>query len=715
MSYKINFSDQIANEDGITINDNTINTTTSLGFPGRNQKGYAVTIAENFLHLLENFAKTTPPKNPIKGQLWYNVSAGVETLMVYDGSTWKSSGSLKKGTSEPSNNTTGDLWVDTDNQQLYLYNGSSWILVGPTFSNGLNTGAVADTITDSANVKNVVLKNFVNDELVAIVSTTSFTPQSTITGFETIKAGINLSNNSRKFWGTSEKAENLIVGNSVVPGVNFLRSDVANITTQGFTIRNNSGLNLGSEAQLQFRVTDQKGVIYHSTPATKLDFRLNVGAVSHEETTLISLDATTGNIGIGVNNFTGTETLSVKGTGSFSGKLKITDVTETENTATGSLIVDGGVVVKKKLRVSGEIWASDSIKTLSILPIRDTQFNVGYIDADPANSLRYQNVYALNFESGSESIKSTFTGNLTGNVIGSVTGSASKLLSSTTFKITGDVSDSSGFSFDGQTDGTVKTFKTTISPTFINSKNPIDKVLDTDEFMVYRPFPPYPLSGTSQSIGIYKTTKATFLSKLPLVPIGAIFPFAGSSVPPGYLLCDGSEKNIGVYQELYKVIGLVYNSLPMKGNGTFKLPDLRGRFPLGLDNMDNGDKIDNTATPPVAVDSGGGPAGRVNASTASTLGNAAGLEQVTLDISKIPQHKHNLLGDDGGQYYVTNTKTDVPTDPNSALGNSAVSTVKGQSLSTTGKIDTAITVGQPVSIMNPYLAINYIIYSGVYI
>jgi microcystin-dependent protein len=132
--------------------------------------------------------------------------------------------------------------------------------------------------------------------------------------------------------------------------------------------------------------------------------------------------------------------------------------------------------------------------------------------------------------------------------------------------------------------------------------------------------------------------------------------------------------------------------------------------------MDNGDKVPDKTSPNVVslIDSGGGSAGRVNASTASILGNAAGYEQVSLDLSKIPQHKHNLTGSNGGQYYVTNTKTEAPTDENSAQGNSAVSTVKGQSLSTTGNIDTNVSLGQPVSIMNPYLAINYIIYSGVF-
>jgi hypothetical protein len=58
-----------------TIPDGTINTTsTSLGLPGRNYAGYGQTLDTNFVHMLENFADTVPPPNPMKGQLWYDTN-----------------------------------------------------------------------------------------------------------------------------------------------------------------------------------------------------------------------------------------------------------------------------------------------------------------------------------------------------------------------------------------------------------------------------------------------------------------------------------------------------------------------------------------------------------------------------------------------------------------------------------------------------------------
>jgi microcystin-dependent protein len=62
---------------------------------------------------------------------------------------------------------------------------------------------------------------------------------------------------------------------------------------------------------------------------------------------------------------------------------------------------------------------------------------------------------------------------------------------------------------------------------------------------------------------------------------GAIFPFAGETIPDGFLSCNGAAVSREDYAELFAVIGVTYGS----GNGTttFNLPDLRGCVPVGLD------------------------------------------------------------------------------------------------------------------------------------
>ena len=119
MPYIVNFTDQ-ENKTPITVFDNTSSNDTSLVFPGRNVTGYGQIIAENFLHLLENFASGTQPVNPIEGQLWYDTTNNV--LQLWDNTNWKAASGIQKGLNEPSVETSkvGELWIDTQNQQLRI-------------------------------------------------------------------------------------------------------------------------------------------------------------------------------------------------------------------------------------------------------------------------------------------------------------------------------------------------------------------------------------------------------------------------------------------------------------------------------------------------------------------------------------------------------------------------------------------------------------------
>lgn len=69
-----------------TIADGQINTTSSsLGLPGRNYAGYGQVLDENFVYLVENFASTTPPVNPLRGQLWFNTNNNILYVCPADG------------------------------------------------------------------------------------------------------------------------------------------------------------------------------------------------------------------------------------------------------------------------------------------------------------------------------------------------------------------------------------------------------------------------------------------------------------------------------------------------------------------------------------------------------------------------------------------------------------------------------------------------------
>jgi len=95
-----------------TIQDGTINTTsTALGLPGRNYAGYGQTLNTNFVRLTEHFANDVPPPNPIKGQLWYNTTAGTLNLCPGDGISSASAWLTLASTSSGGNTVLGNATI----------------------------------------------------------------------------------------------------------------------------------------------------------------------------------------------------------------------------------------------------------------------------------------------------------------------------------------------------------------------------------------------------------------------------------------------------------------------------------------------------------------------------------------------------------------------------------------------------------------------------
>lgn len=83
-------------------------------------------------------------------------------------------------------------------------------------------------------------------------------------------------------------------------------------------------------------------------------------------------------------------------------------------------------------------------------------------------------------------------------------------------------------------------------------------------------------SGTGATVGTF-------------IPPGVIMPYAGSTAPAGWVLAYGQQvSQTGTYAKLYAAIGSTYCTADHGGTctgGNFRLPDLRGRFLGGKDNM----------------------------------------------------------------------------------------------------------------------------------
>ena len=74
-----------------TVQDGVVNTQTDLAFIGKGYAGYGEKIAENFLHLLENFSNTSAPAKPVEGQLWWD-STTSQLQGLFNGSTFVPAG-----------------------------------------------------------------------------------------------------------------------------------------------------------------------------------------------------------------------------------------------------------------------------------------------------------------------------------------------------------------------------------------------------------------------------------------------------------------------------------------------------------------------------------------------------------------------------------------------------------------------------------------------
>ncbi|MDD2800286.1 MAG: tail fiber protein [Methylobacter sp.] len=97
--------------------------------------------------------------------------------------------------------------------------------------------------------------------------------------------------------------------------------------------------------------------------------------------------------------------------------------------------------------------------------------------------------------------------------------------------------------------------------------------------------------------------------------VGQITIFAGQYAPVGYVFCNGQALNISEYEALFALIGTTYGG---DGSTTFKVPDMRGRVPVGA-----------------GIASGGGT---VN----WAVGLSTGTETVALTEAQMPAHNHPI-------------------------------------------------------------------------
>jgi hypothetical protein len=287
----------------VTIDDQTINTTaTNLKLVGRNYAGYGEIQNENFVHLLENFASTTAPPRSLAGQIWYDSSA--KKIKYFDGQRYKSAVGAEVSAAAPAGLSSGEFWFNTQEQQLYTWSGSEFVLIGPE-----RTPTEGDTITRPRVLKDVlgnnrsILEFVVGNKVIAVLSKDEFVLNSEsnpIEGFSIIRSGINLvdidpsgisTTSNYRIWGTATNSQRL----NGFSSDDFLRSANTEFRSQVKFL--DSGIVVGDQNDLRIRVVNGNEPVIENTIGGNIILRI-VSGVTPRDIAIIREDG----ILPGINN-----------------------------------------------------------------------------------------------------------------------------------------------------------------------------------------------------------------------------------------------------------------------------------------------------------------------------------------------------------------------------------------------------------------------------
>lgn len=335
-----------------TVADGTVDTSTDLTLIGKNYAGYGQAQNDNFVWLLENFANTTEPPNPLTGQIWYD--SGKKKLKFWNGTGWRIAGSAETSPSTPPNLTQGDFWYNTTSAQLYIWSGSEPILIGPQEVVGKDTTQMkSESVFDYDNQPHAVIKGIVNGTTMFVIagSDAPFKLNSDlnpILGFDWIQEGLTLkgttiadngaTSGSARFWGTATNADQL-------GGISYSQYATSNAPNfHGQVSFDDSGYTVGTK----LAVFNDASTIptFQNTSGPQLVFKTNVSGTIKIPLILNGADVTPGLSGVSNLGTSGLQWATVyasyfNGTGKQSDALNLNSAYVQASTAAAANTIVG--------------------------------------------------------------------------------------------------------------------------------------------------------------------------------------------------------------------------------------------------------------------------------------------------------------------------------------------------------------------------------------
>ena len=575
--YTLTFSDP-TNTDvieilGTTLGSGKNNYSTSLDLVGSGYVNYGKDIAQNFVKILENFAGPNPPIHAIKGQVWYDTSnPSRSVLRVNNGEVtsnrWPAASGIYQQTNDPTVSysqsvTIGDIWVDTNSNQLKIWSIDGWTTVGPAIDTGSGKSG-PETVVIQSNIGESfpVILNWVNGKVVEIISYNNFTPRSVIDGFTSLKQGTNLTSRiPARYNGIAELAAGLYVSPSVtIKSTDVLKNKsplTPQIHTGTFIVETSTAVNGG----LRVRNPDVAGgtIQIHNLPGQgavvdylKTDSTLRVGVST---SSFAKFDGS--NKSVSINTATSNGTFYVYGSGNFSGDVGILTALSVGGSATfGNTVNTTRLTVSNVSTFSGGITlGTNSGSGPIVTPNKSDSYDLG----TAANPFRQLFVSAI----GSTNSNITIYGRVS---------TATQLEIARPISIQGHIASVAPVTFNGTAPVTLIT---TATASLITATSTTTVTTATQSLLV--------VDTAAITPELKQISKANFLSDVYALVFqpGMIIPFGSTSTigTPNvtgfsegeWLWCNGGTTATVAHPALSLILGNQYGSAPV---GLFRLPNL---------------------------------------------------------------------------------------------------------------------------------------------